>query len=150
RDCAIRCRKRGVGRGEAGPEPRVASILMSPITSATSLRLTRRMRRLRQSDAMRAPRRGTPPPPETFMRPLFICEGEGVRREVGSMPGVFNLSVDEAVREVEGARADGIRSVLLFGLPDHKDGVGSAAYDPDAPVQAAVRAIKRALPEVLV
>jgi porphobilinogen synthase len=85
-----------------------------------------------------------------FMLPLFICEGEGVRREVGSMPGVFNLSVDEAVKEVEGARADGIRSVLLFGLPDHKDGVGSASYDPDAPVQAAIRAIKRALPDVLV
>jgi porphobilinogen synthase len=66
------------------------------------------------------------------------------------MPGVFNLSVDEAVKEVEGARADGIRSVLLFGLPEHKDGIGSAAYDPNAPVQTAVRAIKRALPDVLV
>jgi porphobilinogen synthase len=123
---------------------------MSPTTSATSLRLTRRMRRLRQSDAMRALVRETRLAPEMFMLPLFICEGEGVRREVGSMPGVFNLSVDEAVREVEGARGDGIRSVLLFGLPEHKDGVGSAAYDPDAPVQAAVRALKRALPDVLV
>jgi porphobilinogen synthase len=85
-----------------------------------------------------------------FMLPLFICEGEGIRREIGSMPGVFNLSVDEAVKEVEGARADGIRSVLLFGLPEYKDAVGSAAYDADAPVQAAVRAIKRALPDVLV
>jgi porphobilinogen synthase len=66
------------------------------------------------------------------------------------MPGVFNLSVDEAVKEVEDARGDGIRSVLLFGLPDQKDAIGSAAYDPDAPVQAAVRAIKRALPDVLV
>jgi porphobilinogen synthase len=63
---------------------------------------------------------------------------------------VFNLSVDEAVKEVQGARAEGIRSVLLFGLPEHKDGVGSASYDPDAPVQAAVRALKRALPDVLV
>jgi porphobilinogen synthase len=123
---------------------------MSPTTSATSLKLTRRMRRLRQSDAMRALVRETRLAPEMFMLPLFVCEGEGVRREVGSMPGVFNLSVDEAVREAEGASADGIRSVLLFGLPEHKDGVGSAAYDPDAPVQAAVRAIKRALPEVLV
>jgi porphobilinogen synthase len=108
------------------------------------------MRRLRQSDAMRALVRETRLAPDMFMLPLFICEGEGVRREVGSMPGVFNLSVDEAVKEVEGARADGIRSILLFGLPDHKDGVGSASYDPDAPVQAAVRAIKRALPDVLV
>jgi porphobilinogen synthase len=85
-----------------------------------------------------------------FMLPLFICEGEGIRREIGSMPGVFNLSVDEAVKEVEGARGDGIRSVLLFGLPEYKDAVGSASYDPDAPVQAAIRAIKRALPDVLV
>jgi porphobilinogen synthase len=123
---------------------------MSPTTSQTTLKLTRRMRRLRQSDAMRALVRETRLAPEIFMLPLFICEGDGVRREVGSMPGVFNLSVDEAVKEVEGARADGIRSVLLFGLPDRKDGVGSAAYDPDAPVQAAIRAIKRALPDVLV
>jgi porphobilinogen synthase len=123
---------------------------MSPITSQTTLKLTRRMRRLRQSDAMRALVRETRLAPEIFMLPLFICDGDGVRREVGSMPGVFNLSVDEAVKEVEGARADGIRSVLLFGLPDHKDGVGSAAYDPDAPVQTAIRAIKRALPDVLV
>jgi porphobilinogen synthase len=108
------------------------------------------MRRLRRSDAMRALVRETRLAPDMFMLPLFVCEGEGVRREVGSMPGVFNLSVDEAVKEVEGARADGIRSVLLFGLPDHKDAVGSAAYDPNAPVQAAVRAIKRALPDVLV
>jgi porphobilinogen synthase len=85
-----------------------------------------------------------------FMLPLFVCEGRGVRREVSSMPGVFNLSVDEAVKEVEAARGEGIRSVLLFGLPDHKDGVGSASYDPNAPVQSAVRAIKSASPDVLV
>jgi porphobilinogen synthase len=114
------------------------------------LKLTRRMRRLRQSDAMRALVRETRLAPDMFMLPLFVCEGEGIRREIGSMPGVFNLSVDEAVKEVEGARGDGIRSVLLFGLPDYKDAVGSAAYDSDAPVQAAVRAIKRAVPDVLV
>jgi porphobilinogen synthase len=123
---------------------------MSPTTSQTTLKLTRRMRRLRQSDAMRALVRETRLAPDMFMLPLFVCEGEGIRREIGSMPGVFNLSVDEAVKEIEGARGDGIRSVLLFGLPEYKDAVGSAAYDPDAPVQAAVRAIKRALPDVLV
>jgi porphobilinogen synthase len=85
-----------------------------------------------------------------FVLPLFVCEGEGVRREVPSMPGVCNLSVDEAVREVEGARAAGVKSVLLFGLPDHKDDIGSHAYDPEAPVQAAIRAIKRNTPDVLV
>jgi porphobilinogen synthase len=85
-----------------------------------------------------------------FILPLFVCEGRGVRREVGSMPGVFNLSVDEAVREAEAARADGVRSVLLFGLPDRKDDIGSAAYDADAPVQAAIRAIKREVRDLLV
>jgi porphobilinogen synthase len=99
---------------------------------------------------MRALVRETRLSPDMFMLPLFVCEGRGVRREVSSMPGVFNLSVDEAVKEVEGARAEGIRSVLLFGLPDHKDAAGSASYDPNAPVQAAVRAIKSATPDVLV
>jgi porphobilinogen synthase len=84
------------------------------------------------------------------MLPLFVCEGEGIRREVPSMPGVFNLSVDEAVAEATAARADGVTSLLLFGLPEHKDDVGSAAYDPEAPVQSAVRAIKRAVPDTLV
>src|SRR6185312_15419508 len=88
--------------------------------------------------------------PEVFMLPLFVCEGEGVRREVPSMPGVYNLSVDEAVKEVEGAKGDGVRSVLLFGLPDRKDDIGSAAYDPEAPVQSAIRAIKREVPGTLV
>jgi porphobilinogen synthase len=98
---------------------------------------------------MRALVRETRLSPDNFVLPLFVCEGKGVRREVSSMPGVFNLSVDEAVREAAAARADGVRSVLLFGLPDHKDAVGSAAYDANAPVQAAVRAIKREVPGVL-
>src|SRR5215467_3616989 len=123
---------------------------MPYIHTQTSLKLTRRLRRLRRSPSMRALVRETRLSPDMFVLPLFVREGEGVRREVSSMPGVCNLSVDEAVKEVEAARADGIRSVLLFGLPDHKDGVGSASYDPDAPVQAAIRAIKRALPDVLV
>ena len=65
-------------------------------------------------------------------------------------PACINLSVDEAIREVEQARAAGVKSVLLFGLPDHKDDIGSAAYDPEAPVQSAIRAIKRNTPDVLV
>jgi porphobilinogen synthase len=123
---------------------------MNPIHTHATLKLTRRLRRLRTSDAMRALVRETRISPDTLMLPLFICAGEGVRREVGSMPGVFNLSVDEAVAEIRAARADGVRSVLLFGLPDHKDDVGSTAYDPEAPVQTAIRAIKRELPDVLV
>jgi porphobilinogen synthase len=123
---------------------------MTPIHTHTSLKLTRRLRRLRTTDAMRALVRETRLSPETLMLPLFVCEGEGVRKEVSSMPGVFNLSVDEAVKEVAAARADGVRSVLLFGLPDRKDDVGSAAYDPEAPVQSAIRALKRDSPETLV
>jgi porphobilinogen synthase len=116
----------------------------------TSLQLTRRLRRLRHSETLRALVRETRLSPDVFVLPLFVCEGEGVRREVTSMPGVFNLSVDEAVKETEGARSEGVKSVLLFGLPEHKDDVGSAAYDPEAPVQSAIRAIKRAMPDVLV
>ena len=116
----------------------------------SSLNLTRRLRRLRTSEAMRALVRETRLSPDMFVLPLFVCEGEGVRREVGSMPGVFNLSVDEAVKEAAAAKADGVSSVLLFGLPEHKDDVGSAAYDPEAPVQSAIRAIKREVPGTLV
>jgi len=123
---------------------------MSPIHTHTSLTLTRRLRRLRRSASMRALVQETRLSPEMFVLPLFVCEGEGVRREVSSMPGVFNLSVDEAVKEAEGAKADGVNSVLLFGLPDRKDDIGSLAYDPEAPVQTAIRAIKRASPETLV
>src|SRR6188472_3672008 len=123
---------------------------MTPTRTHAGLQLTNRLRRLRRTDAMRALVRETRVSPDALMLPLFVCEGEGIRREVSSMPGVFNLSVDEAVKEVSAAKADGIKSVLLFGLPDQKDHVGSAAYDPEAPVQSAVRAIKREFPDVLV
>jgi porphobilinogen synthase len=123
---------------------------MNPTTTHTTLKLTRRLRRLRHSESMRAMVRETRLSPDMFMLPLFVCEGEGVRREVPSMPGVFNLSVDEAVKEAEGAKRDGVKSVVLFGLPDHKDSVGSGAYDANAPVQSAVRAIKRGVPGMLV
>jgi porphobilinogen synthase len=116
----------------------------------TTLHLTRRLRRLRRSDAMRALVRETRLAPDMFILPLFVCEGEGQRREVPSMPGVFQLSVDEAVAEADAARRDGIRAVILFGLPARKDEAGSAAWDPDAPVQAAVRALKRSVRDLLV
>jgi porphobilinogen synthase len=99
---------------------------------------------------MRALVRETRLTPDLFVLPLFVCEGEGIRREISSMPGVFNLSVDEAVKEVEAAKGDGVTSVLLFGLPDHKDDIGSVSYDPEAPVQSAIRAIKREVAGVLV
>ncbi len=123
---------------------------MPNIHTQTSLKLTRRLRRLRRSPAMRALVRETRLSPDMFVLPLFVCEGEGVRREVPSMPGVCNLSVDEAVKEAAAAQADGINSILLFGIPDDKDDIGSHAYDPEAPVQSAIRAIKRQLPDLLV
>jgi porphobilinogen synthase len=123
---------------------------MSQIHTQSALKLTRRLRRLRTSGTMRALVQETRLSADMFVLPLFVCEGEGVRREVSSMPGVYNLSVDEAVREAERAKVDGIRSVLLFGIPDTKDDIGSLAYDPEAPVQSAIRAIKQELPDVLV
>ncbi len=112
--------------------------------------LVRRARRLRRSPGIRGFVRETRLSAEQFIYPLFICPGKGVRREVPSMPGVYQLSVDEAVREVAGARADGVPGVLLFGLPEHKDEIGSSAYDAEAPVQAAIRSIKRASPDTVV
>jgi porphobilinogen synthase len=123
---------------------------MTRIQTNTTLKLPRRLRRLRRSPALRAMVRETRLSADMFMLPLFVCEGEGVRREVPSMPGVFNVSVDEAVRDAEAAQNDGVRSILLFGLPGQKDDIGSLAYDPEAPVQAAIRAIKRAVPDLLV
>jgi porphobilinogen synthase len=123
---------------------------MNPTQTTAALTLTRRLRRLRRTETMRALVRETRLAPEMFVLPLFVCEGEGVRREVPSMPGVFNLSVDEAVKEAAAAKGDGVSSVILFGLPDHKDSTGSLAGDADAPVQSAIRAIKREAPGVLV
>src|SRR6185295_2099458 len=120
------------------------------VATRASLKLTHRLRRLRRSEPLRAMVREARLAPDMFVLPLFVCEGSGVRREVTSMPGVYNLSVDEAVKEAAAAKGDGVSSVLLFGLPDQKDDIGSAAYDPEAPVQAAIRAIKREVPGVLV
>jgi porphobilinogen synthase len=114
------------------------------------LQLTHRLRRLRGSAAMRDLVRETRLTPEMLVYPLFVRSGSGVRREVPSMPGVFQLSVDEAVQEAEGARRDGLLAVLLFGLPDQKDETGSAAWDSEAPVQTAVRAIKQQVKDLLV
>src|SRR5690242_1988155 len=121
-----------------------------PTMRTTALNLPRRQRGLRQSAGLRALVRETRLSPEMFIYPLFVCGGERVRREVPSMSGVFQLSVDEAVREAEAAHGEGIPAVLLFGLPEAKDDTGSAAHDPHAPVQSAVRAIKRASPETVV
>ena len=112
--------------------------------------LTHRLRRLRQSPAMRELVRETRLTPEVLVYPLFVCEGSKVRREVSSMPGVWQLSVDEATKEATTAAEEGIRAVLLFGLPEHKDEIGTSASDPSAPVQMAIKAIKKRVPNLLV
>ena len=120
------------------------------VKTSSRLALTQRPRRLRRTDAIRALVRETRLTPDCFILPLFICEGTGVRRPVGSMPGVHQLSVDEAVAEAQAAKADGVPGVILFGIPSHKDVVGSLAADPEAPVQSAVRALKREVPGLVV
>jgi porphobilinogen synthase len=87
---------------------------------------------------------------DQLILPLFVTEGIKVRREVSSMPGVFQFSVDEAVVEAQAAWDEGVPAVLLFGLPPHKDEVGSGAYATAGPVQEAVRAIRRAVPQMVV
>jgi len=101
-----------------------------------------RMRRLRRTDSLRALVRETAVTPGDLIYPLFLCPGKGVRREIGSMPGVFNLSIDEAVREAEEAARLGLGGLLLFGLPETKDEQGSGAYDDDGIVQQGLRAFK--------
>jgi porphobilinogen synthase len=88
--------------------------------------------------------------PENFVYPLFVCPGEGVRKEVRSMPGVFNLSVDETVKEAREAQSLGIPALILFGLPEKKDEVATGAWDENGIVQRAARAIKAEVPEMVV
>jgi porphobilinogen synthase len=111
--------------------------------------IVHRPRRLRRSETLRAMVRETRLAPEDFILPLFACTGENVRREISSMPGVFNLSVDEIVREATNAYEAGVRGVILFGLPETKDETASGAYAEKGIVQQAIRAIKRALPDML-
>jgi porphobilinogen synthase len=109
-----------------------------------------RLRRLRRTENLRSLVRETRLTPESFVYPLFICPGSGIRKEVRSMPGVFNLSVDEAVKEVRETRALGVLSVILFGLPEKKDEMATGAWAEDGIVQRAARAIKSEVRDVLV
>ena len=87
---------------------------------------------------------------DNFVLPLFVCPGEGVRREISSMPGVYNLSIDETTSDVSAAYDAGVRSVILFGLPESKNEVASGAYAEDGIVQRAIRAIRQSTPDVLI
>src|SRR5579862_1566372 len=108
-----------------------------------------RPRRLRRNEAMRSFVRETRLTPEGFVYPLFVCPGEGIRKEVRSMPGVYNLSIDEAVKECAEVKSLGIPSVILFGLPETKDEVATGAWAENGIVQQAARAIKREVPGLL-
>jgi len=109
-----------------------------------------RPRRLRRTEALRAFVREASLTPGDLVMPLFVLPGKKVRRPIGSMPGQFQLSVDEAVREAKEAAAVGVPAVILFGLPETKDARASGAWAKDGIVQQATRAIKEALPSLLV
>src|SRR5438270_13887418 len=102
-----------------------------------------RMRRLRRTESLRALIRETSLEPGDLIYPLFLCPGEGIRKPIGSMPGVFNLSADEAVKEAEEVAGLGVAGLLLFGLPESKDEQGTGAYDDEGIVQQGLRARKR-------
>src|SRR6266852_6103412 len=109
-----------------------------------------RMRRLRATESIRNMVRETRLTPSQLILPLFVCPGEGVRREIGSMPGNYQLSIDELVKECADVQSLGIGGVILFGLPETKDEMASGAYADDGIVQTAIRALKRELPRLLV
>ncbi len=111
---------------------------------------TARPRRLRFSSVMRQMVRETQLQPSDFIYPLFVRHGEGVRHPIPSMPGQYQLSVDTMVAEAEQAWRLGVRSVILFGIPEHKDAHGSENYDPHGIIPLAISALKRALPEMVV
>jgi porphobilinogen synthase len=112
--------------------------------------IVERPRRLRSSPAMRALVRETRINPEGFIQPLFVVPGTGVREPISSMPGIERLSVDETVRECRELAGLGLGAVLLFGVPEDKDAGATLNYDPNGLVQQAARAIKDAVPDLIV
>jgi porphobilinogen synthase len=108
------------------------------------------MRRLRSSEPMRKLVRETRLEPSQFILPLFVCPGEGVRREISSMPCNYQMSIDETVKECREVAALGIGGIILFGLPESKDEMASGAYADDGIVPRAIRAIKREVPQLLI
>src|SRR5437773_6530922 len=105
-----------------------------------------RLRRLRGSESIRNLVRETRLDPGQFILPLFVCPGEGVRREIGAMPGNYQMSIDALVKECAEVQSLGIGGVILFGLPETKDEMASGAYDDSGIVQRALRAIRQETP----
>ena len=110
---------------------------------------TTRPRRLRMNEPIRKMVRETRLAPEQFVLPLFVCPGTGIKKEISSMPGNYNWSVDLLVEEVRSAKSLGIGGVMLFGIPEKKDDLASGAYDDNGIVQQALRALKREVPGIL-
>ena len=109
-----------------------------------------RPRRLRKNTTIRSMVRETSLSPDDFIYPLFITYGKNVRKEIKSMPGCYQESVDMAVRHAKEVHSLGIPAIILFGIPEHKDEIGSGAFDPHGVVQQAIRAIKNKVPELYV
>ena len=109
-----------------------------------------RPRRLRTNKTIRNMIAETTVNKDALVYPMFVGEGEAVKEEIGAMPGQFRFSVDELLKEVSSFAAIGLKSVLLFGIPDHKDEMASAAYDENGIVQRAVRALKKNFPDLYV
>ncbi len=109
-----------------------------------------RPRRLRANENIRRMVRETKLSPDDFIYPLFVTHGKGIRKEIGSMPGNFQQSIDNIVKDCEDVKDLGIPAVLLFGIPEHKDEIGSEAYSDEGIVQHAIKAIKNKLPELIV
>jgi len=109
-----------------------------------------RHRRLRRTAALRELVRETVLTAADFMYPIFVTHGRNVREEVKSMPGVFNFSIDRLGEEIERVREAGVKSIMLFGIPEFKDEIGSSAYDPNGIVQEAIREVKRLAPDLVV
>lgn len=112
--------------------------------------LIHRPRRLRNTPQIRDLVRETRLTPHDLIYPLFVCPGTGVKKEIGSMPGVFNLSLDELVKEAQAAKQLGINAIIVFGLPAQKDEIGSNAYAEDGIVQQAIRALKTEIKDLLI
>ena len=112
--------------------------------------LIHRPRRLRRTPELRRLVQETRLSVDDLIYPLFVCPGEGVRREVSSMPGVYTLSIDQLLEEAQEVKRLGIPAIILFGIPERKDEVGSEAYADDGIIQRAIRALKREVPGLIV
>jgi porphobilinogen synthase len=126
------------------------SMPIKDVQARTHLKLKHRPRRLRRTEGIRNLVRETELSAASFIYPMFVLDGKGLRREIKTMPGIFQFSIDEAVREAATAYGEGVSGVLLFGLPAVKDSVGSTAFDTKGPVQETIRALKKTVPDLIV